>query len=357
MLWSMWPRVGLPIAVCMCGATIMPQYFLTGRNAQGKEIRQQVEAANPDEAVGRLQSQGFTEITLLTDDILSSKSYAPLREHMSPDQIIRYAQLTRWGRFWHILLRLYWQTGWMCALALGWLIVARAMNWRWRLTDVFAIGVLFLPMLIMGTNRLTRNGRRIYDKLVDAAGWYRWDEVAKLLPQLPEGIAPEERLFRGCQVVAGTGHLDDALERYRAGVKYLNRPEWFQYSRLSTLCLAGQDIDRHLEYSEKMAAAGPDQPLALIDAAASQAAFRRDTRRAREFLLAARSHAMVPIAKVHADLVEGIILVEEGKPQEAVAILEPVLKQLEFQAGQHIVVASSRDRAHAYLALACAGVG
>src|SRR3569623_162631 len=113
-------RVGSLIAVCMCGATTMPQYFLTGRNAQGKVIRQQVQAANPDAAVGRMQAQGFTEVTLLTDDVLSSKSYAPLREHMSADQIIRYSQMTRWGRFWYILGRLYWQMSWMCAVALGW---------------------------------------------------------------------------------------------------------------------------------------------------------------------------------------------------------------------------------------------
>jgi hypothetical protein len=55
---------------------------------------------------------------------------------------------------------------------------------------------------------------------------------------------------------------------------------------------------------------------------------KQDARRARELLGKARTHALSDMTSPFADLLEGVILLEEGRPRDALPLLEAAYKVL-----------------------------
>jgi tetratricopeptide (TPR) repeat protein len=80
----------------------------------------------------------------------------------------------------------------------------------------------------------------------------------------------------------------------------------------------------------------PGNATMLISLARLVIWLKRDTRRARELIAQARSHAISDLTAPFADLFEGLILVEEGRPRDALPILEAAHKV--FHARRHMAL-------------------
>ena len=112
-------------------------------------------------------------------------------------------------------------------------------------------------------------------------------------------------------------------------------PAWHYRSRLAQVYefARSRDEERWPRHEQAVELA-PDNATMLMSLARLVLWHRRDARRARELLAQARGHALSDITRPFADLLEGLILLEEGHPRDALPVLEAAHQV--FQARSHM---------------------
>jgi len=333
----------------------MSEYLFTGTNPSGDKVTESAKADSADTAVRLLAERGYTNIILHTGDIGArySKQSAAAR-YISPREYIRFRHMGEWGYFLFLTGKLYRSNWYVIVLAVALLVYRQYFGRPFGALDVLAIISLLIP-LFLAMLSLIGNPRRRYARLVDAAGWARWEEVLRLLPSLPAGVPAHEKLFREAQALAGLGRMSEALAVVEPLATDSQVPAWMYWSRLAGVCRAARDRAQALACLEQSAKLAPDNATALLDLALALLYRRRDLARAADLLRRVRTHAISDIALHFLCAAEGMLALEQGKPHEALGLLE------EAMAGQSTLTTAAagpvRDRWHAYLCLAEAGVG
>jgi tetratricopeptide (TPR) repeat protein len=101
-------------------------------------------------------------------------------------------------------------------------------------------------------------------------------------------------------------------------------PGWFYRSMLAQVYEFARRRDEAIGELEQAVELAPDDATMLISLARHVLTHKRDARRARELLDDARGHALTEMTSSFADLVEGLVLLEEGRPRDAIPVLEAV---------------------------------
>jgi tetratricopeptide (TPR) repeat protein len=115
--------------------------------------------------------------------------------------------------------------------------------------------------------------------------------------------------------------------------------------------------DRVIECGEKAVENAPNNVTVLIDLAMALLRYRRDTVRARELLERVRQHEISDMVLPFLIACEGVLALEEKKPEQARKLLEESLKLVEPYRRVTALMGAAIDRIYIYLALACAAVG
>ncbi len=147
-------------------------------------------------------------------------------------------------------------------------------------------------------------------------------------------MTPHEIALRKAQALAGMDRLDEALRVVEPFGDGKAVPGWFYRSMLAQVYEFARRRDEAIAQLEQAIELAPDNATLMISLARHVIWYKRDVRRARELLTQARLHALSDMTKPFADLVEGIILLEEGRPRDALPSLETVHKI--FHARRHM---------------------
>jgi tetratricopeptide (TPR) repeat protein len=333
----------------------MGEYLFTGRNADGKQVTERIEADSADTAVRLLTDDGYLEIVLHTDDVGARYTrHRQVERHISPREYVRFRGMSRWGYFLYMLAKLY-RKEWIAQLgALAMLAFRWQSGWPFGLLDILALVILLFPLPLALAACIVRAGGS-YERLVEAASWARWDEVLRLLPRLPAAVAADEKAFRKAAALAGLGRLDEALEVVKPLVTEEEIPAWLYWNRLSGVYTAARDREQAFACLERAASLAPDNATMQLDWALALLRRKRDVARAEEIVQRVKTHALSDIVMHFLHYAEGILALEKGKPYEARELLQQAL------AGQNSltnpVARRVCDILHAYLCLAEAGIG
>jgi hypothetical protein len=346
----------------------VPKYLASGRNPDGRQITERVEAASADEAVKLLEQRDFTDIVLHTSDIeaVVQQQMRALHSPARVKAVDRFLTPRDWLRLrnkggylaqvFFLIRKAYTQNWWVYVLALGLLAFRCFMHMPWGPLDYALIGIFFLPLVWFLPAPLF-GPSSTYDRVINACAWGRWNEVLALLPAIRGKVTAHEIAFREAEAFAGLGKLDEALDRIQGFSDGEQMPIWLYWGRLSGVCATAHDFEASVAAMQKAAELAPQEPVVLLDYATALIRRKRDPVRAREFLERAKKHAISDVIAYAVDQCQGMIALDEGHPSEARDLLNQAMDKVTKFRKSSALIGAAIDRIHAFLALANAAAG
>jgi hypothetical protein len=315
----------------------MPEYLATVRRPGGRKISENVVADSADEAVRLLREQGYDEVVLHTDDVMALFTrQRAVAEHISPADYIRLRDLPPGlGLFVVITLRVYRKMAILTALMAVALMELRFSGFPWAFWDSLCVTILLLPPAFALATVLLggRTGAR-YRQMLDALYWGRWEEALWRVDRVGPRASSHEIAVRKAQALAGMDRLDEGLRLVKPFGDGRDVPGWFYRSMLARVYEFARLHDHVIAQLEQAVEFAPDNATMLLSLAQHVIQYKRDALWARELLSQAREHALSDMTAPYADQLEGLILLEEGRPRDALSILEATHKV--FHARRHM---------------------
>ena len=336
----------------------MPRYFATGKTLEGRSVTEELEADSADEAQRIMEQRGYTDVILHTDDV--GALYVGDREQtpaIKPRHWLMFRDLPRPLAVFLVLIQISYQRSWVFNLIwVALLCYRRAIGAHWRTIDTIGVVILLFPVAFAIMTALFSRPH-VYNQMIEAFSWGRWDEVLQRIDRGDIPVAPEELAFRKASALAGLGRLDEAIESVEPYGDGHRMPPWLYWSRLGGVYSTAQRHEQGIGCMEHALDLAPENPTVLLDLADSVVQHRRDPRTARSLLSSARSHTLSDILLSFSLQVEGLIALEERRATEARELLESSLGQLSRHRFASPLVPAMLDRLRAHLAIACADCG
>jgi tetratricopeptide (TPR) repeat protein len=321
----------------------MGTFLWSGKDAQGNQRSERVEAENAQQARAILADRGWTDLQLIQDELGSAvvsqvKAAAWVREGADPQKMAELQAKLMQGKkapglfaqtLDSIKKEIKFIIIWAAILAFGiykhrtWAIVFGAAG--------IALYVLLFPVLHF-VFRFFATAQREYARLNKARVWGRWDEVLECVERLrrPDRITgvgvPDFELVRcRAQALVGLGKLDEGLAEFR---KLENSPKverGMYYSLLAAIYDVGRQFDKALELRQKAVEEKPDTASVWIDLAYGYVRRLKRPVEARAALAHTEKLEITGLGKPYLFFLRGIILWREHKPDEARKELEQAL--------------------------------
>jgi tetratricopeptide (TPR) repeat protein len=325
----------------------MYTFLATCTDRDGRDVVTRVRAGSLKHAREILEEQGYTNVVLQDDPELYGSSCDAIKPSPALELEMRRTGVVPW---WP------WLRTW--ALNLSPLLAWNAWSlWQgppWSGLDRTGFA---LTALGVGAALLLGVPMHLYNCLLAASAWHRWDRVLRLAPPLiafarlirSRPFEADVR-FRQAQALVGTGRRRDAFERVRG----FDRPG-HELGRLADLHWEAGDREQAIACMRRVTEVLPDKADGWIDLARllllaeEHAAARTAIERARGLELHATAHAFVAFA-------DGVLALEAGEPARAVEMLEQAIRRLAAVADNPLAQAC-RLYWGAYLALALAAAG
>lgn len=331
----------------------MDTFLWSGKDAEGRQRSERVNAENAQAAKAILENRGWTDLELVIDEIGHSKAIQidpqvprwVLREGMEEDykrelekQRTADRQATYFkGRQPGFIAQ--WLTSivqaWWLMLLSGAILAFGIYGHRTFpiiLGAVLLFVLFFLHPAVVLFFKIFSQVKEDYARLNRAKVWGRWDEVLECVERLrhPDpltGVAvPAFELDRSqAGALAALGRLHDGLAIFK---KYENDPKverWIYLSFLGTIYGSAQQFEKGLELRRQAAAEKPDASVVWIDLAYACVRRLNHTAEARQALARAEQLVVSGIGKPYLVFLRGVILWREHKAEEARDQLEKAL--------------------------------
>jgi tetratricopeptide (TPR) repeat protein len=332
------------------------KYLVSGKDDRDRSVTEVVSAPNTDEAVRRFKARGFTDVVLHSDEVIGHLFKPEVLEHFSPRDHLALGRVSRSEFAWRLILKLYRSQWWLFAIIIVFVAGRRILETPWELIDTLATAFFFMPPVVVLLNELFSPARK-YERAMTFNAWGRWTEMLTALKGVRFAVPAPQYAFHEAKALAGLGRIDDALEVVRPFGDDPKTPAWLYWGQLSDVFNAAKMPDRVIECGEKALENAPHNVTVLIDLAMAVLRFRRDATRARPLLERAREHEISDLILPFLTAAEGVLALEEKKPEQARRLLEEALNLVEPFRHASPLMGSATDRIHVYLALACAATG
>lgn len=335
----------------------MPKYLISGRTERGREVTELVTAPSTDDAVRRFEARGYSDVTLHSDEVIGYLfKDGAIGEHLSPRDYLALGRTSRAGFVWKMTVKLYRQQWYVFVIAVLFLIGRRAMEVEWGVLDTFAVCYLCFPLFIVLIGELFSPSRK-YERVTTFNAWGQWPEMLAALPSVRRFLPAQQYAFHEGKALAGMGRLDEAMVVVRPYADDRKTPAWLYWGQLADVFHAAKLGDRAIECLEKAVENAPDNATVLVDLTVSLLRYRRDTNGARALLARVRQLAISDLVRPFLVMADGILALEERRPELAKTKLEESLALAERMRNMSALVGAAIDRIHTYLCLACAAAG
>jgi tetratricopeptide (TPR) repeat protein len=334
----------------------MPTFLWSGKDAEGRERSERVEAENAQQAKAILSNRGWTNLELAKDSLGDSEALRiepaewvkeGMDEIHTADNEAAYHKGKKVYGFW-----IQWGRGLKDSIKLLLILAAllgfgiyRHNIWLIVLCSLGLAFVVFLTPVIHFVFSFFARSSRGYSRLNQAKVWGRWDEVLECVEELrrPDSITgaavPEMELVRArAQALAALGRLDEGVAEFK---KYENSPKvehWLYLSFLAGIYDNGRQFEKSLELRRAAAAENPQASMVWIDLAYGAVRRLNHTAEAREALARAEKLEVSATGKIYFCLLRGIIFWREHKWDEAKQQLQKALAGFQPMAHQDLVV-------------------
>ncbi|HKB05825.1 MAG TPA: hypothetical protein VKD90_26755 [Gemmataceae bacterium] len=335
----------------------MPKYLISGTNASGRQVTEVVPAPTADEAVRRFTAHGFTDVVLHSDEVIGHLfKQEVLGDHLTPKDYLALGRVSRTRFVGLLVLRMYRQQWWLFLIGVALVVGRRVLEVPWELIDWVAVVFLLSPVIIVLGGELFSPSRR-FERAMMYNAWARWGEMLNALPGVRAMVPAPQYAFYEAKALAGLGWLDEALEAVEPFANDRKIPAWLYWGQLADVFITAKLPDRVIECGQKALEHAPDNVTVLIDLAMSLLRYRRDTAAARALLDRARQHAISDVIAPFLALAEGVLALEEKRPERARPLLERSLDLALPLRHTTALMGAAIDRIHTYLCLACAAGG
>jgi tetratricopeptide (TPR) repeat protein len=334
----------------------MPKYLISGKDHRDHPVTEAVSAPSADEAVRRFKALGHVDVVLHSDEVMGHLFRPESLKHLTPKDYIALGRVSRSRFLWLLTLKLYRQQWLLLVLALAFVAGRRMLERPWDFLDNAALSIFLLPPVVVLVNEFFSPARK-YERAMMFNAWGRWAEMLNALRAVRYAIPAPQYAFHQAKALSGLGQLDEALEIVRPYADDRRTPAWLYWGQLADVFNAAKLSDRVIECGEKAYESAPDNVTVLIDYAMGLLRYRRDAARARPLLEKAREHEISDLVRPFLIAAEGILALEEKRPQPARKLLEEALTLAEPFRRSSPLMGAALDRMHTYLALACAAAG
>ena len=334
----------------------MPKYLLSGTDARGRRRTETVAAPTADEAARRFKARGFAAVTLHSDEVIGHLFKPEVLEHLTPRDYLALGRVSRGQFLLRMILKLYRQSFWAFMLDVALIVGRRAFDVPWGLIDNLAVSFLLVPPVIVLLGELFSASRK-FERMASFNAWARWAEMLTALEGVRRIVPAPQYAFFEAKALAGLGRLDEALEAVRPYADDPGTPAWLYWGQLADVFHVARLPDRAIGCAEKAVEHAPDNPTVLLDLAMALLRYRRDTARARPLLERARAHEISDLLVPFVMMAEGVLALEEGRPERARELLDESARRAEPLRHTTALMGAAIDRIHTYLTLACAATG
>ncbi len=301
---------------------MLPSFLITATAPSGTRETIEVNAENSQDACRDLESRGYRDIALHTNDVFAALSQSEPNEHpdtppLLPREKLTYLDKSKLQLFVQFAKSHYRQSVWSIVIVtaiVAYLWAQSGPNW---FTILLLVAMYVLPLILAGYY-VFQSTPRWLGRLGDALEWGRWEEILELLPTLRGEISEAELHFDEACALAGLGRRDAAIA---AMVKYRDHedvPPWLFQTRLARVYGILQMEDKVIDCERKAYEAAPEVPQVIIGLALAYLTYEKDLEGAKELIASAEQRYLTDYQRtVEIPLLKGMAALNAGDFQEA----------------------------------------
>ena len=320
----------------------MINYVWSATDKSGQKLIREIEAATAEDAKFVLLAQGYSNLELKEDEVISTvrvgfqkrknafgqeiKVTAEQRLKNRDDPTATYWDVLRKGVIRHHL--------WFIALFLFAVYSGLRGQRNWFLLYAGVLLAWLAYILFKGLQSV------YFRKLIKAEDWSRWHEVLSLVETLKfigrfkQVKVPATALIRHrAKALAGLGRLNEALEEYKQCEGRPDCPGWLYKLFMGGLYKTAKQYDKAIEFNLASIAEKPT-PTAWLDLAERYARYKHDPVKARNAMAEAEKSPLSDLAKPYHFRCRGIIAYLEGNYATAKHNLETAIELVEKAKGR-----------------------
>jgi tetratricopeptide (TPR) repeat protein len=336
----------------------MPNYLLTATSPSGDRISKLVSADSAEAAAANLEGEGWSEVTLHTDDVGAEVTVHPDETGAltAADHIkLRDQAQSGWGYFLFMVVFLYRQ---MLLIALGsTAIVALNIfrNGRLSLSGYLALAALAAPIGIAAVISIFGKSNR-YNAMLESYAWGRWQDVLDQLPRIRGTGKPQIEFdldVRQAAALAGLGRLDEGLKLIEPHEASEDVARWMYFARLTEVYSIGREFDRAIAASALALDHDPENATLLLGYAQQLLQNQQDLERAKDLIQQAEQQRLSDVLQALLPSIQGLAALNEGRYRQAIELVG--LSQERLQKWRQLPpIGQAIDTNHGYLAIAYA---
>ncbi|MEX2113809.1 MAG: hypothetical protein WD845_11525 [Pirellulales bacterium] len=334
----------------------MYDFLLTATDENGTRTTQHVEATSAAEAYAMLESQGFQDITLHTDDAAAAAVTYVANQYVTPGDLVEMRFLSGLGFFRFLLKKLSVNSPLILLTAAALLLYKLYARQSLGVIGICAVILLVLQVMLAGWGAFFGPHRK-YHLLIEAHAWGRWNEVLARAPTLRGKVPDFELDAREASALAGMGHLEKGLDRLRRYEDSDDPPRWMYLGRLSELYEVAEVYDEALKCCEQAYQADSENPTVELDYALALLKNNKDPLLARQHIHSAKEKPLSDLLAMFLPYVEGLLYLNTGKEQLAIEAFNVAHANFVRIAGGSPLIGQVIDLNKARLAIAQARLG
>jgi tetratricopeptide (TPR) repeat protein len=228
----------------------MAEFIWKVKDENGQTIVRQVTSYSEEESRKILLSQGFTDLQLVSDEIMTRAINGRKMPILPKDFISNFGkpQPTFLNTFWNGILQFkkYYILFSLCAIT------------TFYITHDYAVAIVAIAIMLFWPFFWCwiRLSSIYYARLNKAKDWHRWKQVLnytykleKLCKSHPVKLPLREIIRNRSQALAGIGKIEDALKEHEKYKNFTEVTDWLANSHLASIYDIIKDYDKSIEYT------------------------------------------------------------------------------------------------------------